>query len=91
MHRSSDQDLRAWRASAEELSDDEEPSAAPEQRRLLHAGAQGERRRRPRTRVQDRKDVQGRRTLLVACCALLGLGFGYSLAGRWEGGGGKKS
>ena len=27
-----------------------------------------------------RKGAQGRRVLLVACCVLLGLGFGYSLS-----------
>ena len=67
-----------------------------EQRRLLHSGSTPHAARERHSvgsaawanalyqRRAVRKGAQDRRALLVACCVLLGLGFGYALAGRWQ-------
>ena len=67
-----------------------------EQQRLLHSGSTPHAARERHSvgsaawanalyqRRAVRKGAQDRRALLVACCVLLGLGFGYALAGRWQ-------
>ena len=65
-----------------------------EQQRLLHSGSTPHAARERHSvgsaawanalyqRRAVRKGAQDRRALLVVCCVLLGLGFGYALAGR---------
>ena len=100
MHRSSDDDIRAWGASTAVDSDEEDErqerfgTEVLEQRRLLHSGSTPHAARERHSvgsaawanalyqRRAVRKGAQDRRALLVVCCVLLGLGFGYTLAGR---------